>query len=108
MLGQHIEERIRQILREEVRACLREVLDGEARTGGGDEWLTIAAAATRLDVSARTIRRHVAAGRLRLYSAGGRTRRIRSADLDALMRAAPAAENDNANLAALAAEIRAR
>jgi excisionase family DNA binding protein len=108
MLGQHIEERFRAILREEMRACLREAREDDARASIGDDWLTIAGAAGKLGVSARTIRRHIEAGRLRVYSAGGRTRRVRNADLDALMRAAPAAENDNASLAALAAEIRAK
>lgn len=55
-------------------------------------WLTLAAAAVRVDVSVRTIRRRIAAGELPAYTCGKTRRpslRVKPEDVDALMRPIP-------------------
>ena len=51
-----------------------------------------------------------AAGRLRVYAPGARTRRVRAADVDALMRSSSAltTTDEAANLLTLASQIRSR
>jgi excisionase family DNA binding protein len=55
------------------------------------EYLSVSAAAARLDVHARTIRRWIAAGKLSAYRIGGTAVRIKVADLEHLGRRIPTA-----------------
>ncbi len=100
---------LRRIIREEIGQS-RSTAEAEPRNAAsGPEWLSLAAAAKRIGVSARTMRRYVASGRLRVFAVGPRTRRVRAADVDAMLlaSAAPASEG-TANLALLAAQARAK
>lgn len=57
-------------------------------------WLTLAAAALRVDMSVRTIRRRIATGELPAYTCGTTGRpslRVKPEDVDALMRPIPSA-----------------
>ena len=64
-------------------------------TGIADDrprWLSIAGAAVWVSVSAKTIRRKIAAGELRAYRCG-KTIRIKTDDLEAMMRPVPSAKD---------------
>ncbi|QYJ05239.1 helix-turn-helix domain-containing protein [Nocardioides panacisoli] len=59
-------------------------------------WLTLAAAARRVDVSVKTIRRRIATGELPAYTCGKTRRpnlRVKPEDVDALMRPIPSARS---------------
>ena len=55
-------------------------------------WLSIPAAAMWVSLSAKTIRRRIAAGDLRAYRCG-KTIRVRTDDLEAMMRPVPSAKD---------------
>ncbi len=63
--------------------------------GPADErprWLSITGAAGWVSLSAKTIRRKIAAGELRAYRCG-KTIRIKTDDLEAMMRPVPSAKD---------------
>ena len=55
-------------------------------------WLSISNAASWVNVSAKTIRRRIAAGELRAYRCG-KTIRVKTDDLEAMMRPVPSAKD---------------
>ena len=55
-------------------------------------WLSITGAAAWVSMSAKTIRRKIAAGELRAYRCG-KTIRIKTDDLEAMMRPVPSAKD---------------
>ena len=59
---------------------------------GRPRWLSITGAAVWVSVSAKTIRRKIAAGELRAYRCG-KTIRIKTDDLEAMMRPVPSAKD---------------
>lgn len=84
-----LEVNIRAIVAEAVRDVVREELAAARRETRSAEYLTFREAAAELAVSASTIKRWVRLGRLKTFGAG-RLRRVRSADVRALL-AEPAA-----------------
>lgn len=66
-----------------------------ATAGPADErlrWLSITGAAVWVSLSAKTIRRRIAAGELRAYLCG-KAIRIKTDDLEAMMRPVPSAKD---------------
>ena len=66
-----------------------------ATAGPADQrprWLSITGAAVWVSLSAKTIRRKIAAGELRAYRCG-KTIRIKTDDLEAMMRPVPSAKD---------------
>jgi excisionase family DNA binding protein len=61
------------------------------RASAQPRWLTIQAAAAWVDVSTKTIRRRIADGDLPAYRCGKRGIRIKTTDLEAMMRPIPSA-----------------
>lgn len=55
-------------------------------------WLSIAGAAAWVSVSVKTIRRRIASGELRAYRCG-KTIRVKTDDLEAMMRPVPSAKD---------------
>ena len=81
-----LETTLRVMITDAVRDAVREVLSAEGRktTSGSAEFLTYADAAGRLSISVSTLKRWVRAGRLRACGSG-KVRRVRAADVDALL-----------------------
>ena len=66
-----------------------------AAAGSAEErprWLSITGAAVWVSLSAKTIRRKIAAGELRAYRCG-KTIRVKTDDLEAMMRPVPSAKD---------------
>jgi excisionase family DNA binding protein len=63
----------------------------DVRSDEQPRWLTIQSAAVWLDVSTKTIRRRIATGELPAYRCGKRGIRIKTEDLEAMMRPIPSA-----------------
>lgn|GEM_PF-4982054 len=98
---------LRRIIREEMaQARPVSLAEGERNAASGPEWLSLSAAAKRIGVSARTMRRYVADGKVRVFAVGPRTRRVRAADVDAMLLASSASNSEAPNLALLAAQAR--